>query len=92
MSFKYRIAVVLLLLQGLTLSMVKGTETAADENTLLNDLVANKVDYVNGDIISISGTYDNGVAVQAEFIYGTDGTTLGELRDFISASFPEATL
>ena len=76
---------------GLSLSMVSGTQDEADANTPLNDLVSNKGDYVNGDEITVTGTDADGLAIQADFIYGTHGTTLGELRQFITDQFPNAT-
>jgi flagellar hook protein FlgE len=76
---------------GLDLSMVIGTQTDAAAATDLNDLVSTTTAYVNGDIINISGVDANGLVVDENFVYGTDGTTLGELRDFISASFNGAT-
>lgn len=76
---------------GLTLSMVAGTETAATAATQLNDLVANKANYVAGDIINITGTDANGLTIQALFTYGVDGTTLGDLQTLISATYTGAT-
>jgi flagellar hook protein FlgE len=69
---------------------------AAISTTLLNDLTINTTDYdTTGtvDTISITGTETNGTAVSATFTYGAanDGTTLGELRDKISASYGSAT-
>ncbi|MHC4944468.1 MAG: flagellar hook protein FlgE [Planctomycetota bacterium] len=78
---------------GLSLSMVSGTQDTADENSTLNELTVNKGDYQDGDLISISGIDYTGLAVHADFVYGAanDGTTFGDLRDFISNSFAEAT-
>lgn len=58
----------------------------------INDLLANTTDYVAGDSIDIVGTEANGTTVSKVFQWGAalDGTTLGELRDFISASFGSA--
>ena len=66
---------------------------AASATTALNDLDSNSVDYVDGDTIVISGTDADGSAVNATFTYGAgnDGTTLGDLRDFISNAFSGAT-
>jgi len=71
--------------------MVSGTQTAAGENTVLNDLVSNTSDYQNGDMISIQGTDASGLVLQDYFTYGADGTTLGELRDHISSLYDDAT-
>ncbi|MDR4505542.1 MAG: flagellar hook-basal body complex protein [Candidatus Scalindua sp.] len=63
--------------------------------SLLNDLTQNTIDYVAGDKITITGSEADGVSVNTTFTYGTstgqDGTTLGDLRDFISSSFGSAT-
>ena len=67
-----------------------GAATAA---TLLNSLDQNNTPYVTGDTISVTGDETNGTDVSATFTYGAanDGTTLGDLRDFISASYGSAT-
>ncbi len=61
----------------------------------LNDLTVNTTDYVAGDNISIVGTEHDGSDVTKTFTYGSgagqDGTTLGELRDFISDNYGTAT-
>ncbi|MFP4055884.1 MAG: flagellar hook-basal body complex protein [Candidatus Brocadiia bacterium] len=59
----------------------------------LNDLDANTADYVDGDVIELTGTAIDGSDVTADFTYGAgdDGTTVGELRDAISAAFAGAT-
>lgn len=63
--------------------------------SLLNDLILNTTDYVAGDKITVSGTETDGVPVNTTFIYGSgtgqDGTTLGDLQNFISNSFGSAT-
>jgi flagellar hook protein FlgE len=64
--------------------------------SLLNDLLLNTTDYVAGDKIDIVGTEVDGTSVTKVFAWGAvgggfDGTTLGELRDFISTSFGSAT-
>jgi flagellar hook protein FlgE len=71
---------------------------AAVSGTLLNDLTINTTDYdTTGtvDTITITGSETNGTDVNTVFTYGggagQDGTTLGELRDFISASYGSAT-
>jgi flagellar hook protein FlgE len=67
---------------------------AAISTTLLNDLTINTTDYdTTNDTISITGTETNGTDVNTTFTFGAanDGTTLGDLRDFISASYGSAT-
>lgn len=78
---------------GFTQSMVSGTQSTANASSTLNSLVGNRGDYVNNDTITISGTNASGLVVSADFTYGAanDGTTLGDLRDFISTSFTDAT-
>jgi len=62
----------------------------------LNSLLQNTVNYVAGDQIDINGSEHNGVAVSERFIYGggagQDGTTLGDLRDFINTNYGSATV
>lgn len=66
---------------------------AATQGTALNSLLQNTIDYVDGDTITIKGSESNGTSVNAKFVYGAanDGTTLGDLRNFISASYGSAT-
>jgi len=75
---------------GLSTSLAVGTETTATAATDLNDLVTNQTDYVVGDMIHVSGIHADGTAYSADFVYGTDGTTLGDLRDFVANLVPEA--
>ena len=60
----------------------------------LNNLLQNTVDYVAGDKLDVQGTEHDGTTVSTGFIYGggagQDGTTLGDLRDFISANYGTA--
>jgi flagellar hook protein FlgE len=67
--------------------------TAAVSATTLNSLTVNTTDYVTGDTINVSGDETNGTDVSATFTYGAanDGTTLGDLMNFISTSFGSAT-
>ncbi len=62
--------------------------------TALNALDNNTTPYVAGDTINIVGTEHNAADISASFIYGAgagqDGTTLGDLRDFITASYGTA--
>ncbi len=65
---------------------------AAISTTLLNDLTINTTNYdLTNDTINVTGSETNGTDVNATFTYGVDGTTLGDLRDFISASYGSAT-
>jgi flagellar hook protein FlgE len=67
--------------------------SAATQGTPLNSLTVNTTDYVTNDTISVTGKETTGTNVSATFTYGAsnDGTTLGDLRDFISANFGTAT-
>ncbi|MCK5684459.1 flagellar hook-basal body complex protein [bacterium] len=54
----------------------------------INNLVQVTTDLENGDEILISGTLADGTVVEdTAFVYGTDGTTVGELIDKINAIF-----
>ncbi len=61
----------------------------------LNALDQNTTSYVAGDIIKIVGTESDGTNVSTNFVYGAgvnqNGTTLGDLQDFITGSFGTAT-
>jgi hypothetical protein len=58
----------------------------ATATTPLNDLTANTTDYQTGDKINITGKDFNGNTVSASFEYGTNGTTLGDLINFINGT------
>jgi len=77
---------------GFSTSQTNGTQTAADDLTLLNDLVTNKGNYADGDLITLTGTDASGLAVQADFVYGlaNDGVDVDHLVDFISTNFTTA--
>jgi len=70
-----------------------GTGTAAVAATALNSLDQNSTIYGAGDTIDIAGTEHNGTTITESFQWGAalDGTTLGDLRDFISSKFGTAT-
>jgi flagellar hook protein FlgE len=68
---------------GLSTTLVNGVSSPATAATQLNDLSDNVVDYQNGDKIDVSGTNAAGQAFSGTFVYGTDGTTLGELSTFV---------
>jgi flagellar hook protein FlgE len=57
----------------------------------LNDLDANTVDYVNGDTITVGGLDADGTVVNATFVYGTNGTTVGDLINFLNSQFTGGT-
>ncbi|MCP4001486.1 MAG: hypothetical protein GY727_11310, partial [Gammaproteobacteria bacterium] len=76
-----------------------GTDTSAMTDSMavagLNDLLdtVNTTDYVTGDVINVVGTEHDGTTVTTSFTYGAanDGTTLGDLKDFITSNFGSAT-
>lgn len=73
-----------------TATAFKAGGNAALSATNLNDLDDNSVDYVNGDTFSIGGTDNTGTSINATFVYGTDGTTVGDLVSFINSKFSGA--
>jgi flagellar hook protein FlgE len=79
---------------GLQTVLVEGTEQAAGTTTDLNDLISNETDYLasNNDGITISGALSDGTEFEDTFVYGTDGTTVGDLVTFIQAQFSDATV
>ncbi|MCC6672535.1 MAG: flagellar hook-basal body complex protein [Planctomycetes bacterium] len=79
---------------GLDARLSSGTETAASLTTSLASLTAREAAYQAGDQILISGTNPDGSAVSDTFIFGTgagqDGTTLGDMVNFLNATFDSA--
>jgi len=71
---------------------VQGTEATATAATDLNDLTTNLADYAAGDIVQVAGTDVDGAPVVASFVYGTDGTTLGDLVSFLETRFAQSTV
>ncbi len=63
--------------------LIDGDQSPAKWDTPLNDLLNNTTPYVSGDQIHIGGTFKDGRAIGARFIYGNGagqhGTTLGDL-------------
>ena len=74
------------LLMESPLTVNDGDQIADDGSDDLNDLDSNTTDYVSGDTILITGTKSDGTPISAEFAYGTNGTTVGELIDFLNSS------
>lgn len=79
-------------LLGLSTTLVSGVSSPATLATPLNDLADNLVDYQAGDQIEISGTDASGQAVSGTFVWGTDGTTLGDLITFADNLLTDATV
>lgn len=79
---------------GMATVLVEGTESAATAATDINDLVTTLQDYdaLTNDGIEVTGIDADGNQFQATFVYGTDGTTLGDLRDFVQSNLPDATV
>jgi len=78
-------------LLGLSTNLVTGSQTLASATTDLNLLPSNTVDYQVGDLIEVSGLDHGGTPVQASFVYGVDGTTVGDLVTFVDSAFANAT-
>jgi flagellar hook protein FlgE len=76
---------------GLSTSLVTGASAPVSATTALEDLDDNLVDYVAGDGIEVTGTNADGSAFAGTFVYGTDGTTLGELVTFINGLLSDST-
>lgn len=77
-------------LVGLSTTLVAGTEQGAKAASDLNLLTLNDADYQVGDTLEVSGTEADGTVVQATFVYGTDGTTVGDLVSFVNSQFSTA--
>ena len=71
---------------------VQGTETVATAASDLNELTTNLSDYASGDLIQVAGTDADGTPVVASFVYGTDGTTVGDLVTFLEGRFAQSTV
>jgi flagellar hook protein FlgE len=79
-------------LLGLSTSLVAGTESTATSSSDLNLLTINTTDYQVGDVLEVSGSDADGTPIAATFVYGVDGTTIGELQSFLDAQFSGATV
>ncbi|MCA8975842.1 MAG: flagellar hook-basal body complex protein [Planctomycetes bacterium] len=72
---------------GLDAALAHGTQTTATPGTSLNSLTSRTAPYVSGvDGITISGTNPAGGLFSDTFVYGTDGTTLNDLVNFINTT------
>lgn len=71
---------------GLSTTLTFGGKIPATQSTELNRLVDNVSDYVLGDKILVSGIHPDGFLIASQFDYGAfnDGTTLGDLIDFLN--------
>jgi flagellar hook protein FlgE len=81
----------LALAAGLSSNLVTGTETGVSATTDLSALPGGSADYVVGDSIEISGVGVDGSPINSTFVYGTDGTTVGEFVSYVDAQYPGAT-
>ena len=79
-------------IMGLPTVLSKGSQSNANSSTDLNDLVNNVTDYANGDGIVIEGIDKDGNDFGATFVYGTDGTTLGDLQTYLDGLVPGASV
>jgi len=76
---------------GLTTNLVTGSESDVTPTTDLNALPSGIADYATGDSISLSGVAVDGSPINATFVYGADGTTVGDLVGFIDGLYTGAT-
>jgi len=76
---------------GLSTTLVTGSESDVSPTTDLSALPSGISDYVAGDTITLSGVDYDGSAINASFVYGTDGTTVADLVDFIDNLYTGAT-
>jgi flagellar hook protein FlgE len=76
---------------GLTGNLVTGSESEVTATTDLSALPGGTSDYIAGDSIMISGVDADGAAINASFIYGTDGTTVNDLVSFVDGLYAGAT-
>ncbi len=81
----------LALAAGFSTNLVTGTETDVSATTDLSALPGGSADYVPGDSIEISGVGVDGAPINSTFLYGTDGTTVGEFVSYVDALYPGAT-
>jgi flagellar hook protein FlgE len=81
---------------GIPTTLVTGSDTPLiPGTTTLNDLPANQSDYVEGDVINITGVDNDGGPVNASFRYGSvaagfDGETVDEFVTFANALYTDA--
>lgn len=74
---------------GLSTTLTVGSQASATLATKLNSLVDNTSDYVPGDRINLTGTHPSGFLFSSQYVYGStaDGTTMGDLVDFLNSAF-----
>lgn len=70
---------------GLNATLTSGTQSQATAATALNSLVTRTTNYQNGDQITVRGNNADGTLFSDTFVYGTNGTTLGDLVTFINS-------
>lgn len=69
--------------------------TGLNDLDLIDDATPNPLN--TGDIVRVTGTEKDGDPIDVDFVYGTDGTTVGDLIDFLNGVgvfadvFPDAT-
>jgi len=71
---------------GLNATLTRGSQQAATTSTGLDQLTARNAAYQSGDQLVISGTNPDGTAFSDTFVFGTDGTTIGDLLTFIDGT------
>ena len=79
-------------LVGMGTSLVTGYESDATSATDLNSLTSNTTPYMVGDTIEFSGSDADGSPLAASFVYGADGTTVGDLAAFLDGQYAGASV
>lgn len=79
-------------LVGMPTNLFNGSQAVAVGTTALNNLTANVTDYVDGDIIQLTGVDTDGTAVNSNFVFGAanDGTTLGDFVSHLDGLYNDA--
>ena len=80
---------------GVPTTLVTGSETPLEATTSLNDLPGNLADYVDGDVINISGVDTDGAPINASFRFGStasgyDGQTVEQFVAYIDSLYTSA--
>jgi flagellar hook protein FlgE len=76
---------------GFSTNLVTGSETEVSATTDLSSLPGGSGEYVSGDSIEISGVGVDGEPINSTFVYGANGTTVGEFVSYVDALYPGAT-
>lgn len=75
---------------GWNSTQVNGSESIATDATDLAAFTSRIAPYATNDGIRVTGTGPDGTPFSSTFVYGVDGTTLGELRSFVNGLVPNS--